>query len=194
MSRARLMQIQTIRQNILVHAGQEICDQVMEGSEQFTPSTKPAIIAAWVQGAMKRLDSLVDQDTRAKIMSRCGYNCALENVTVIKKAKSRRKKFATLDTFLEAEQQNPPEGTRLTREGDILYEFYTPSLFTPPMRCYCALLRGLPAGQTVSLTYCQCSRGFVQKYWEAILDRPVQVDLVETCAAGASECKFAIHL
>jgi hypothetical protein len=194
MSRARLMQIQTIQQNIKALAGEAICAEVMDGSEQFTALTRPNEVAAWVQVAMARLDRLVDQETRIRIMSRCGYNCALINNTVIKKAKSRRRKSATLDAFLEAEQQHPPEGTRLTREGDMLNLFYTPRLFTESRRCYCALLRGLPDDQTVSLTYCQCSRGFVQKMWEAILDRPVQVDLVESCAAGAPECKFAIHL
>ncbi|MEW5871125.1 MAG: hypothetical protein AB1894_17755 [Chloroflexota bacterium] len=106
----------------------------------------------------------------------------------------RRGKFESEGEFLEAELRKPPTGTRLERQGEILYQYYTPGLFTHPMRCYCSLLRGLAPGDSASLTYCQCSRAFVQTYWQAALGRPVQVDLLETCIAGAQACKFAIHL
>jgi predicted hydrocarbon binding protein len=62
------------------------------------------------------------------------------------------------------------------------------------MRCYCGLLRALPEGETVSKTYCNCSKGFVEKYWEAVLQKPVKVDVLQSAVSGASECKFAIHI
>jgi predicted hydrocarbon binding protein len=46
----------------------------------------------------------------------------------------------------------------------------------------------------MSPTYCLCSRGFVQKYWEGIVGRSLKVDLLGSCLSGAQECKFAIHL
>jgi predicted hydrocarbon binding protein len=46
----------------------------------------------------------------------------------------------------------------------------------------------------MSPTYCLCSRGFVQKYWEGIVGKPLTVELLESCLTGARECKFAIHL
>ena len=55
-------------------------------------------------------------------------------------------------------------------------------------------MRGLPEDKTVSLTYCQCSRGLVEKTWELILGRPVQVEILESAISGATECKFVIHL
>jgi len=62
------------------------------------------------------------------------------------------------------------------------------------MRCYCSLLRGLPADEKISRTYCHCAKGFVRKFWEEVLERPVTVDLVQSAVSGANECKFAIHL
>jgi hypothetical protein len=189
-------QILALQENIERLAGREVSGQVMQGSDTITKSSKPRPqeVALWVQGAMERLDALVDEGTRNQIMTNCGYNCALANSSPIKRAQARRQRFDTLDAFLEAEQQNPPAGTRLVRDGNVLYQFYTPRTFTRPTRCYCGLLRGLPEGQTVSPTYCQCSRGFVQKYWEAIFGGPADVQLVESCASGAQECKFAIRL
>jgi hypothetical protein len=86
------------------------------------------------------------------------------------------------------------KGTKLTREGNIMYQFYTPQAFTTPMRCYCSLFRGLPTEDTVSYTYCNCSKGFVEKYWEAVIQKPVKVDLLQSAISGAKECMFAIHL
>jgi hypothetical protein len=193
MSRA-LLQIKAIGENVERLAGEEVMRQVMEGSERLASSAKPEKVAAWVKGAIDRLDTLADEGTRREIMQACGFNCALANQSPIEKAKARRKRFPTLDAFLVAEQYNPPAGTRLSRVGDILYQYYIPHSFTHPMRCYCSLLRGLPAGETASLTYCQCSRGFVMKFWEEVLGRPVQVEILQSAVSGADECLFAIHL
>jgi hypothetical protein len=165
MAKNAVFQIAEIGRHVKRFAGEE----VMEGSERITASSKPEEVAEWVRGVVERLDSLM-------------------------MARARRKKYKTVDEFLEAEQKNPPAGTRLTRKGNVLYQFYTPRSFTRPMRCYCSLLRGLPDGETISITYCQCSKGFVQKYWESILESPVEVELLESCVSGAQECKFMIHL
>jgi Family of unknown function (DUF6144) len=187
-------QIYAIGENVERLAGEEVRKKVMEGSEQIAASSNPEKVARWVKAAMERLDTLVDEETRNQVMLNCGHNCALANKSPIEKAKARRRKCKTLDEFLEAEQRNPPTGTRLTREGDVLCQFYTPRSFSRPMRCYCSLLRGLPESETASLTYCQCSRGFVQKYWEGVLERPVEVELLRSCVSGAQECQFVIHL
>ncbi len=175
-------------------AGKAVADEVMAGSEQITEKTDKRKTALWVKGAMQRLDAAVDEKTGVQIMQNCGYNCAKKNHKVIERAIARRNKFASIDEFLIAEQEKPMKGTRLTREGNTLYQFYTPEAFTRPRRCYCGLMRGLPKEDTVSITYCNCSRGFVEKYWEAVLERPVQIEVVQSAISGAKECKFAIHM
>jgi hypothetical protein len=175
-------------------AGKSVAAKVMEGSEQITEKTDKKKIAQWVKGAMERLDASVDEKTRVQAMQNCGYNCAKKNHKVIERAMGRRKKYTSTDDFLAAEQQNPMKGTKLAREGNMLYQSYTPQSFTRPMRCYCGLFKGLPTEDTVSLTYCNCSKGFVEKYWEAVLQKPVKVDLLQSAISGANECKFAIHL
>jgi hypothetical protein len=175
-------------------AGKSVAAKVMEDSEQLTERTDKKKVAQWVKNAMERLDASVDEETRVQVMQNCGYNCAEKNHKVIERALGRRKIYACIDDFLEAEQRNPIKGTKLVREGNILYQSYTPQTFTRPMRCYCSLFRGLPIEDSVSLTYCNCSKGFVEKYWEAILQKPVKVDLLQSAISGAEECKYAIHI
>jgi len=185
--------LKSLEKNIESLAGEAVSKKVMEGSEEITEKTDKRKIAEWVKDAMGRLDALANEKIRVQIMENCGYNCAEVNRKFVERAKARRKKFKTVDEFLEAEQRKPMTGTRLVREGKILYQFYTPRAFTRPMRCYCALLRGLPDDEKVSVTYCHCSKGFVKKFWENVLERPVRVELVQSAVSGASECKFTIH-
>jgi hypothetical protein len=186
-------QINEIGRNIEDLAGYELRLKVMEGSEKV-PSSNPAKAAAWVRDAMDRLDALVDEPTRRQIMLNCGYNCIRLNPRPLESARARRQKFASEEAFLAAEMQKPPKGMRFERRGNLLIQYYTPRTFGAGMRCYCSLLRGLPPGQTASLTYCECSRGFVQRYWEGILGRAVEVDLIESAVSGADECRFMVHL
>jgi hypothetical protein len=175
-------------------AGKSVSAKVMQGSEQITENTDKTTTALWVKNAIERLDALTDEKTKIQVMQNCGYNCSRKNSKVIERAVARRKRFASLNDFLVAEQKKPPTGTRFTREGNIVYQTYTPQTFTRPMRCYCSLFRQLPTKETVSFTYCNCSRGFVEKYWEAILQKPVKVELLQSAISGAKECTFSIRI
>ena len=174
--------------------GASVTAQIMEGSRQITEKTDKRIIAQLVKGAMERLENSVEEKDRIQALQSFGYNCAQKNRRVIDRAVTRRKKYSSVENFLVAELKKPIKGTRLERDGRILYQYYTPKTFTKPMRCYCGLLRGLPPSEKVSLTYCNCSKGFVEKYWEAVLQKPVKVDLIQSTISGAEECKFVIHI
>lgn len=45
-----------------------------------------------------------------------------------------------------------------------------------------------PAG--LSGTYCICSVGYVKQWYETLLARPVEVDLIESTLMGGKRCKF----
>lgn len=186
--------IRGIGENVERFAGKEARDKVMEGSEKISPGTSKEKVAEWVKEAITRLDKLSDKKVSSEIMQNCGYNCSIVNKRVIDRAKVRRNKYENIEKFLEAELSNPMPGTRLERKGNILHQFYTPRSYSTPMRCYCSLLRRLPDDQKVSITYCNCSKGFVKKFWEGVLERTVEVELVKSSVSGAQECEFAIHL
>jgi predicted hydrocarbon binding protein len=186
--------IRGIGENVERFAGKEARDKVMEGSEKISPGTSKKKIAEWVKEAISKLDKLADKKVSSEIMENCGYNCSIINKRVIEKARARCNKYRDIEKFLEAELSNPMLGTRLERKGNVLHQFYTPGSYSTPMRCYCSLLRGLPDDQKVSITYCNCSKGFVKKFWEGVLERTVKVELIKSAVSGAQECEFAIYL
>ncbi len=187
-------QIKTLGMFLEQLTSPETRQMVMAGSEQVIASCKPSEVAAWLKLAMDRLEAAVDAPTRRQVLLACGRNCAAHNPRLIQTAAARRRRFSSLDAYLDSEQRHPPLGTLIERQGDHIVEYFIPRTFKKPMRCYCSLWQGLPEGETVSRDYCQCSEGFVRVYWENVLGHPVEVELVESAISGSKRCKFIIHL
>jgi len=189
-------QIEEIGGQIEQYLGAEARKKVMKGSNDILAAGDPVKGARWVKEAMDRLDTLTDKKTREQIMSACGRNCHSIHQKDTKELRDMRLNYSTEEEFLvECIMHTPSDvGTRFERDGNVLIQYYTPRQYGKGMRCYCYLIGGLPAGETASPTYCQCSRGFVEKHWEYILGRPLKVELGETAITGAEECKFIIHL
>ncbi len=187
-------QIEELGGHIEEFAGKKIAQKVMEGSEQAAKSTDKVKTAIWVKEAIDRLDSAAAPEKCQQIMTTCGHNCLARAQGLANGIKNRRKKHSTEEAFLEAEIKKPLKGIRLKLQGKTLIHYYTPRTYSTPRRCFCGLLNALPEGTNTSLTYCHCARGFVEKYWEGALGRPVQIEVVETCLTGAEECKFIVHL
>ncbi len=194
MAKTKLDMIQSFSREVEAAAGPGIGKQVLAGVEALTTKSKAADIALWVKQAVDRLDRLAPEETQVTIMEACGSNCSRANYTAIARGKARRAKAAGEEEFLAAELLHPQTGTRLERNGDILIQTYTPQEYKVPMRCYCALLRDLPANEQVSPTYCNCSKAFVRIYWSEVLGRPVEVNLLESAISGSSVCRFEIAL
>jgi hypothetical protein len=194
MAKKHLLAIDNLGRNLERFAGKKARARVLKGSEKPATVSGPVEIALWVKEAMNRLDRAVDKKTRTRIMEECGYACAEANHKTIDQVVAKRKKYASLEEFLEAEKTKLLPGMRLEPDGKTLHQYYMPGSFRYPMRCFCSLLRGLPPEETVSPTYCQCSKGFVQKMWERVLGKPVKVEVLETAVTGARECKFKVYL
>jgi hypothetical protein len=192
MSKAVLGMIDELGGQVEARTDAGVRDKVLSGAEALTPKTGGAEIAQWAKAAVDRMDALLPLEVRIEIMESCGAHCAKTNSGILNGAVARRHKYADEEAFLAAEIRKPPAGTRLEREADSLIQIYTPQAFRRPMRCFCALVKDLPAGETMSQTYCHCSKAFVRTVWEAALGRPVQVELMESAVSGSRECRFRI--
>jgi hypothetical protein len=61
--------------------------------------------------------------------------------------------------------------------------------------CHCPRVRdALTMGERLSPTYCYCGAGFYKGIWEEILQRPVEVEVLESVLQGGHVCTIAIHL
>ncbi len=176
-------------------AGIAVSNQVMQGSNEAIAAADPVKAAVWVKEAIDRLDTLAGKKTGERVMTACGRKCQSMNREVTEEMKARRLEAASEEEFLATVlEPRPNTGVRYERDGKALFQYYTPGRYRKGLRCYCGLMRSLPEHANASSNYCQCARGFVQAHWEAVLGRPVNVELGATALTGSSECKFAIHL
>ncbi len=61
--------------------------------------------------------------------------------------------------------------------------------------CHCPRVRdALKISETIPPIYCYCGAGFYKGIWEEILQKPVEVEVLETVLSGGEVCKIAIHL
>lgn len=187
-------QIRELGGHIKEIAGAKVRDKVMEGGEKAAKLSDRQKIALWVKDAIDRLDACTTPEKCRQIMAACGHTCAAHASRMTQAVKARRQKYKTEEEFLKAEAKRPAKFTRMELRGKTLVQYYTPHSYSTPRRCFCGLMFALPEGINASPTYCQCSRGFVEKYWEAALGRPVKVEVAYTAITGGDECKFIVHL
>jgi hypothetical protein len=190
----KFTQVDVIGLNVEGLAGRDAMEKVMEGRGELKSSVGDEALAVWVKGAVDRMDLFVPVETRGKVMEACGKNCSESNRRAIGAGLAKRRKHKTEEDFIDSEVKTAKASSRLERGDGVLYQIYTPRGFGKKLRCFCALTRGLPEGETMSPTYCKCGEAFAQTYWENVLGRPVEVKLLESDLTGAEECRFEIRL
>jgi hypothetical protein len=64
------------------------------------------------------------------------------------------------------------------------------------LACHCPWARAsiVHAETAVPARLCECSAGFEKQLWDAVFDRPVQVDVVSSALAGDLLCEFDVHV
>ena len=134
----------------------------------------------WIAWLMAAMDGYVDEETRAKILEKCGRQCQSENF--IKKARKIYEKSENIEEFLDQFRQ---VYKNLHREGDKVYIIYP--------KCYCPNVNKIPLGK-LSATYCNCSRGWAKALFEGALGRPVEVIMEKSIVKGDEQCKFRVVL
>lgn len=62
--------------------------------------------------------------------------------------------------------------------------------------CHCPVFREAlqEEDQPVDPIFCHCSGGYYKNFWEAVLEQPVKVELLESVLLGNEVCKFALNL
>lgn len=86
--------------------------------------------------------------------------------------------------------------TKIPKSGYLVeYMKETDPVKKKAIYCHCPRVRdALKMNVKISPTYCYCGAGFYKDIWEEILQKPVQVKVLETVMKGDDVCKIAIYL
>jgi predicted hydrocarbon binding protein len=133
----------------------------------------------WIGALIEGMDDEIDEETRARILERCGRSC-------IPRAFVSRVE-AQMGDIEDAERAVDRLGElwgHLERVGDDVYVMYE--------KCFCPLVNSYPGD--LSPTFCNCSRGWIKELFESALGRTVEVLLEKSVINGDNLCRFRVLL
>ena len=113
-------------------------------------------------------------------MRKCGGHCLEQSI--IDTAKDLYSKAADMEEFLVKLNQTGIGGGSLRIENGKVNAAYK--------ECYCDIPHAI---KKINPMYCQCSAGWFQSFFSAVLGKAVSVKVVDTITNGASECTFEIY-
>jgi hypothetical protein len=123
----------------------------------------------------------LDEETAQRIMERCGEACAETGDLGL--AKEIADETEDIEETIARANDEIAWCGKWTREGGTITAVCT--------ACGCPLVRrGIVE---LSGTFCLCSRGWVKTVFEALLERPVRVELEKAIGRGDDVCKYNVH-
>jgi hypothetical protein len=93
-------------------------------------------------------------------------------------------------------RDNTVIATKIPKSGNLVSYLQEPDHERKRhLYCHCPRIRHVvsKAGRVPRL-YCYCGAGFYKGIWEEILQRPVEVEVMETVLDGGDVCKIAVYL
>lgn len=161
----------------------EIVGQIMSGGEEITKIASSERKAAWMRGAMERMDQLLDRPTRSAVREACACCLGGKRLEI---SKCIARQFATVEeSIAAANEAKLVFGHSVTREddGSILVRFSPEGLGA--YRCAC-----LPkATEPLSITYCTCCCGHVKHHLQTALGCRCEGDPVSSSLSSGGKSR-----
>lgn len=138
-------------------------------------------LAGWIKTLLESMDKHLDEETKKKIFDETGSYCAQQHITeVLLDIKKYTKNF---DEFLEKVNEQL-KGTSWIKVNDE-------TLIVTYSKCYCPMIE---LGMYRTPVQCNCSVGWLKKNLEAILEKTVEVELVQSVLRRGNQCEFKIKI
>jgi len=159
---------------------------IMEGGEGIGKSTTPEKKADWLCGAMRRMDALLDAETRHAVREACA--CCLGGKR-LEMSKAIAKRGGTLEERVAAANQAKfvfGHSVTLEEDGSVVVRFAPEG--QEHYRCVC-----LPkAKEPVPITYCYCCGGHAKHHLQTALGRKLKVEVLSSplSSGGKQPCTF----
>jgi len=167
--------------------GPEIRQEVMTGSEGLSSHSSRQEVIDWSKGAMERLDSLVGEEESKEIMTGCACQYPKSDVQEIRKKYEATKDIDLVHQMLQEQFESFLKNS-LGLSDELVEEIVKRGWGSA----------GVRKGNTIIATKIPksgyCGAGFYKGIWEEILQKPVEVEVLETVLRGDEVCKIAIYL
>ena len=171
--------IKRFEQSVVAGLGRPLPETLAGGCAAYAAATTPPEKARSVRQLMIALEAEAGPQVSRTIMERC----ACIGQGVIDKTLALRQEATDLEELLARLNEVHIGGGHLRLEGDVIHATYD--------HCYCGSVNRTTA--PIPATYCACSCGWYGRLFEALLEQPVEVELLSSIIQGDELCEFAIH-
>ena len=172
-----------------VYAQEEQPSLPLPQPQKSRADTRLEFAENWLKRFFAVLDENLDPATRIKVMTANGRACYLSWI----KETNQQIRPITLEKLKTWIASKANDGSYQIDGNTILFQYMSAAetgQASAERACLCPLVESKPAG--LSATYCLCSVGYVKVMHEKLLQRPVEVALVDSVLMGGKRCQFRI--
>ncbi len=140
-------------------------------------------MANCVKEVMESFDQVVPQEEmRKSVMESMGNYCY--NNFFAKTAKEVKEKTNSITEAIQS-LNTMMGGEHFKIEGKKVYSTLN--------QCFCQI--GVKeTEEPISKTYCNCSLGWMKSLFKTLLDKPIDVEILDSIVSGGKACRFVINL
>jgi len=163
--------------------GTETKQKVLDQCKSCQQISNDKEMAQCVQEVMIKFDQVVpDKEKREKVMEKLGNTCF--NNFFGKIAEGIKKNSSGMAEIVQ-NINKLSGGEHFKLEGNKVYATFN--------QCLCQI--GVRETEAfISKIYCSCSLGWMKSLFKTVLDKPVNVELLESIVSGGNNCRFVIDL
>lgn len=132
----------------------------------------------WAESICADLETEFNEDTVKLIRMDCACGPGMGKINNLQKL---YQSSANIDDFIE-KANNLQQGFTIRRENNDLYLVYP--------QCYCSCVNKID--KPISKTWCYCTLGYTKRMFEYILERIVEVELLESVKTGGHRCLIKV--
>jgi len=137
----------------------------------------------WVKCLLEGLETQVDHDLLAEILSKCGRRCI--PVNFIEEMMKVWSEAPNLDALIERINDSwsiaGADAHVRAENSEVMVEYG---------ECYCPLVKD--SVQEMPSIWCECSKGWLKQLFESVSGENVGVELLESVQRGDNKCRFKI--
>jgi len=167
--------------------------RMIKGAET-PPWAKVEKAEHWFKALMENMDTILDKETKIKLMQACGRACFIRAFGVAPEEKpSAEDSQKYLQSLIS-------RGYEVRQEKEIITVIYNWGrnhqnpwgLIMRDGYCMCPLVEKGPPG--LSPTFCYCSTGYVKESFQRYFHQSVTADLLDSLKMGGKDCIFKIQI
>ena len=166
-------------------ATEDILVRIMKGSENYD-ALKGDKKASWWRNAVENMENELGREKSIEIMNACGAKCCGKGQR--NTAKRLMNESKSIEDFLDKLSKYG------VKDGQLEYKIVdNHTIIGKHNRCFCGQVKQSKENFKND-TYCHCSVEFNKQFFQAALNKPVEVKLKQSILNGGDCCEFIISV